>query len=114
MTPLTPASAEVADLAARHRLGVLQGVFAPKRLRRALFAVHVFNCLMSCRSSWSPDCCTTRFACAASPTSAGSLQQEIIQLIINGHPAPTRHVFSASAPGQGLVRITEFYEDPDV
>ena len=46
MTPLTPASPEVADLAARHRLGALEGVFAPKRLGRAAFAAHVFNCVM--------------------------------------------------------------------
>ncbi|MCX4766800.1 hypothetical protein OG562_38725 [Streptomyces sp. NBC_01275] len=43
MTPPIPASPEVADLAARHRLGALQGVFAPKRLRRAAYAAHVLS-----------------------------------------------------------------------
>ncbi|MGW7257391.1 DUF6585 family protein [Streptomyces sp. NPDC054834] len=146
MTPLTPASAEVADLAARHRLGALQGVFAPKRLRRAVFAVHVFNCLMLMPFFLVPGLlyywfCMRRFpdfsrkraaqrlhlfeeGLVVHPPSGGGpvalrwdslhLQQEIIQLVINGFPAPTKYVYSASAPGQGSVRITEFYEDPDV
>jgi hypothetical protein len=146
MTPLTPASAEVADLAARHRLGALQGVFAPKRLRRVAFAAHVFNCLMlmslflvpGLLYYWFfmrrfPDFSRKRAAqrlhlfdegLVVHPPSGGEpvalrwdslrLQQEIIQLVINGLPAPTRYVYSASAPGQGAVRITEFYEDPDV
>jgi len=41
-------------------------------------------------------------------------QQEITQLVINGVPAPTKYVYSASARGYGTVRITEFYEKPEV
>ncbi|MFB0619062.1 DUF6585 family protein [Streptomyces sp. AGS-58] len=146
MTPLTPASPEVADLAARHRLGTLQGVFAPKRLRRTVFAAHVFNCCMLLpfflvpgllyywfRMRRFPDFSRKRAAqrlhlfeegLVVHPPSGGEpvvlrwdslrLQQEIVQLIVNGHPAPTKYIYSASSPGQGSVRITEFYEDPDV
>lgn len=146
MTPLTPASPEVADLAARHRLGTLQVVFVPKRLRRAAYAAHVFNCLMlmpfflvpGLLYYWFamrrfPDFSRKRAAqrlhlfeegLVVHPPSGGEpvalrwdslrLQQEIVQLIINGRSAPTRYVYSASAPGQGSVRITEFYKDPDV
>lgn len=146
MTPLTPASPEVADLAARHRLGALQGVFAPKRLRRAVFAAHVFNCLILMPFFLAPGLLYYWFAMrrfpdfsrkraaqrlhlfeeglVVHPPSGGEpvalrwdslhLRQEIVQLVINGFPAPTRYVYSASAPGQGPVRITEFYEDPDV
>ncbi|MCX5063076.1 MULTISPECIES: DUF6585 family protein [unclassified Streptomyces] len=146
MTPLTPASPEVADLAVRHRLGALQGVFAPKRLRRAVFAAHVFNCLMlmafflvpGLLYYWFsmrrfPDFSRKRAAqrlhlfeagLVVHPPSGGEpvalrwdslrLRQEIVQLVINGVPAPTKYVYSASAPGHGPVRITEFYEDPDV
>ena len=46
MTALTPVSPEVADLATGRRLGALQSVYAPKRLRRTIFAAHVFNCHM--------------------------------------------------------------------
>jgi hypothetical protein len=146
MTPLTPASPEVADLAARHRLGALQGTFAPKRLRRTVFAAHVFNCIMlmmfflvpGLLYYWFsmrrfPDFSRKRAAqrlhlfeegLVVHPPSGGEpvalrwdslhLQQEIVQLVINGVEAPTKYVYSASAPGQGSVRITEFYEDPDV
>lgn len=145
MTPLAPASPEVADLAARHRLGALQDVVAPKRLRRTVFAAHVFNCLMlmpfflvpGVLYYWFwmrrfPDFSRKRAAqrlhlfeegLVVDPPSGGEpvalrwdslrLQQEITQPIINGRPAPTRYVYTASAPGQGSVRITEFYEDPD-
>ncbi|MEU9451897.1 DUF6585 family protein [Streptomyces sp. NPDC048277] len=146
MTPLTPASPEVADLAARHRLGALQGSFAPKRLRRTVFAAHVFNCIMlmmfflvpGLLYYWFsmrrfPDFSRKRAAqrlhlfeegLVVHPPSGGEpvalrwdslhLQQEIVQLVINGVKAPTKYVYSASVPGQGPVRITEFYEDPDV
>ncbi|MGW7383382.1 DUF6585 family protein [Streptomyces sp. NPDC054794] len=146
MTPLAPASPEVTDLAARNRLGALQGVYAPKRLRRAVFAAHVFNCVMLLpfflvpgllyywfRMRRFPDFSRKRAAqrlhlfeegLVVHPPSGGApvalrwdslrLQQEITQLIINGRPAPTKYVYTASAPGQGSVRITEFYEDPDV
>lgn len=36
---------EAAELAAAHRLGALQGTFAPKRLNRALFALYIFTTL---------------------------------------------------------------------
>jgi len=146
MTPLTPASPEVADLAARHRLGALQVVFVPKRLRRVAYAAHVFNCLMLMSLFLVPGLLYYWFAMrrfpdfsrkraaqrlhlfeeglVVHPPSGGEpvalrwdslrLQQEIVQLVINGVPAPTKYVYSASAPGQGSVRITEFYEDPDV
>ncbi|MFF2957695.1 DUF6585 family protein [Streptomyces sp. NPDC057963] len=49
MTATAPArtslSAEAAELAARHRLGALQGSFAPKRMNKALFALYVFATL---------------------------------------------------------------------
>ncbi|NUR00832.1 MAG: hypothetical protein HOY79_31190 [Streptomyces sp.] len=146
MTPLTPASPEVADLAARHRLGALEGVFAPKRLRRTVYAAHVFNCLMlaffflvpGLLYYWFsmrrfPDFSRKRAAqrlhlfeegLVVHPPSGGEpvalrwdslrLEQEIVQLVINGVPAPTKYVYSAGAPGRGSVRITEFYENPDV
>ncbi|MCD9879927.1 hypothetical protein [Streptomyces guryensis] len=146
MTPLTPASPEVTDLAARHRLGALQRVFAPKRLGRAVFAAHVFNCLMLMLFFLVPGLlyhwfCMRRFpdfsrkrvaqrlrlfeeGLVVHPLSGGEpvalrwdalrVQQEITQLIINCRPAPTRYTYSASTPGQGSVRITEFYEDPGV
>lgn len=145
MTPVTPVAPEVADLAARHRLGPVQGVFAPKRLRRAMYATHVFNCLMlmpfflipGLLYYWFwmrrfPDFSRKRAAqrlhlfeegLVVHPPSGGEpvalrwdslrLQQEITQVILNGRPHPTRYVYSASSPGQGSVRITEFYEDPD-
>ncbi|MCX4885433.1 MULTISPECIES: DUF6585 family protein [unclassified Streptomyces] len=146
MTSLTPASPEVADLAVRHRLGALEGVFAPKRLRRVVYVAHVFNCLMlmpfflvpGLLYYWFsmrryPDFSRKRAAqrlhlfeegLVVQPPSGGEpvalrwdslrLQQDISQLIINGIPAPTKYVYSASAPGQGSVQITEFYEDPEV
>ncbi|MEH0573253.1 DUF6585 family protein [Streptomyces sp. B21-108] len=146
MTPLTSVSPEVADLAARHRLGALQGTFAPKRLRRTVFVAHVFNCIMlmmfflvpGLLYYWFsmrrfPDFSRKRAAqrlhlfeegLVVHPPSGGEpvalrwdslrLQQEIVQLVINGVKAPTKYVYSASAPGQGSIRITEFYEDPDV
>ncbi|MDX2680392.1 DUF6585 family protein [Streptomyces sp. NY05-11A] len=146
MTPLTSASPEAADLAARHRLGALEAVFAPKRLRRAAYAAHVFNCLMlaffflvpGLLYYWFgmrryPDFSRKRAAqrlylfeqgLVVHPQSGGDpvalrwdslrLEQEIVQMVINGVKAPAKYVYSASAPGQGSVRITEFYEDPDV
>ncbi|MEU6807216.1 hypothetical protein [Streptomyces neyagawaensis] len=50
----------------------------------------------------------------ALPWDSPRLQQEITQLIINSFSAPTGYIYSASTPGQGAVRITEFYADPDV
>ncbi|MDX3245186.1 DUF6585 family protein [Streptomyces sp. ME18-1-4] len=41
MTTTTPQSPEVAALAARHRLGRLEGAFTPKRLGKLLFALHI-------------------------------------------------------------------------
>ncbi|MFD7492237.1 DUF6585 family protein [Streptomyces sp. NPDC059832] len=38
-------SAEAAELASTHRLGALEGTFAPKRLNRLLFALYIFTTL---------------------------------------------------------------------
>ncbi|WP_405715574.1 MULTISPECIES: DUF6585 family protein [unclassified Streptomyces] len=38
-------SPEAAELAAAHRLGALEGTFAPKRLNRLLFALYIFTTL---------------------------------------------------------------------
>ncbi|WP_055523524.1 DUF6585 family protein [Streptomyces graminilatus] len=146
MTPLTPASPEVAGLAARHRLGALQFVFAPKRLRRTAFAAHVFNCLMLLMFFLVPGLLYYWFAMrrfpdfnpgraalrlhlfeeglVVHPQSGGEpvalrwdslrLQQEITQLVVNGVSAPAKYVYSASASGYGTVRITDFYENPEV
>ncbi|MFF4486040.1 hypothetical protein ACFY0F_06005 [Streptomyces sp. NPDC001544] len=121
MTPLTPASPEVADLAARHRLGPLQGVFAPQRLRRVVFAAHVFNCLMRMAFFLVPGLLYYWFSIRRFPDFSRKRAAQRLHLFEEGlvvHPpsggAPAKYVCSASAPGQGAVRITEFYEDPDV
>ncbi|MFJ7150527.1 DUF6585 family protein [Streptomyces sp. NPDC100445] len=146
MTPLTPVSPEVADLAARHRLGAPQHAFAPQRLRRVVFAAHVFNCLVLAAFFllpgllyyWFsmrrfPDFSRRRAAqrlhlfeegLVVHPPSGGDplalrwdalqLQQDIVQLLVNGVPARTKYAYTAGVPGRGSVRITEFYEDPDV
>ncbi|MET7473568.1 DUF6585 family protein [Streptomyces sp. NPDC005648] len=146
MTSLTPSSAAVADLAARHRLGALQFVFAPKRLRRTVYTAHVFNCLMLMVFFVVPGLLYYWFAMrrfpdfsrkaaarrlhlfeaglVVDPPDGGApvalrwdtlrLQQEITQLVINGVPAPTKYVYTASAPGHGSVRITDLYDSPEV
>ncbi|SEP64385.1 hypothetical protein SAMN04487983_1001183 [Streptomyces sp. yr375] len=145
MTSLTSASPEAAGLATRHRLGALQGVFAPQRLRRTVFAAHVFNCVMLLPFFLVPGVLYYWFAMrrfpdfnrkraaqrlhlfeeglVVHPPSGGDpvvlrwdslrLRQEIVQRVFNGVPAPTRYVYSASAPGWGAVQITEFYEQPE-
>jgi hypothetical protein len=146
MTALASPSPQVAELAARHRLGALRDVFAPKHLRRVVYAAHLFNCFMlsvffvipGVLYYWFsmrrfPEFSRKRAAqrlylfeegLVVHPPSGGEpvtlrwdslrLQQEIVQLVINGFPAPTKYVYSASAPGRGSVRITEFYEKPEV
>jgi len=146
MTSLTPSSPAVADLAARHRLGALQLVFAPQRLRRVAYTAHVFNCLMLMAFFLVPGLLYYWFAMrrfpdfsrkraarrlhlfeqglVVDPPDGGEpvalrwdslrLQQEITRLVINGVAAPTKYVYSASAPGHGSVRITEYYESPEV
>lgn len=42
MTSPTSLPPEAAELAARHRLGPLEGTFAPKRLGRTVFALYIF------------------------------------------------------------------------
>ncbi|MFI1707349.1 DUF6585 family protein [Streptomyces griseoruber] len=143
MTTPVP-SPEVSGLAARHGLGTLRAVFAPKRLSRWIYAAHLFNTLYLSllflvpgllyywwQARRHPDFSRRQSRkrlhlfeggmVVDPPSGSGPvvltwdslrLQQDITQLVINGRPAPTRYVYTASAPGQGSVRITEFYEDP--
>lgn len=145
MTTPVP-SPEISELAARHGLGPPLAVFAPKRMSRWMFAVHLFNTFylsllfllpgvlyywwqarhhpgFSRRQSRKRLHLFERGLVVDPPVGSGAvvlrwdslrLQQDITQLVINGRPAPTRYAYTASVPGQGSVRITEFYEGPDV
>ncbi|WP_460071509.1 DUF6585 family protein [Streptomyces sp. YKOK-I1] len=146
MTSPTSPTPEVAELAARHRLGPLRGVFAPRRLSGAMVAAHLFNTLMLSAFFLVPGLLYYGWLARRHPGFGGrqgakrlhlfeeglvvdpqsgsgavalrwdalELRQDIVQLIVNGRPQPTRYVYTARTPGQGSVRITEFYEGPDV